>query len=337
MSGPDPSPPRELVNALVSWPRGICIGHVTPDPDCVGAMLGLVRGLVGLGRCWTACLPPGSLSARNRFLAEMADVTLAGDEDFAAVDGFAVVDTARRSRCNLPLKLADAWPAGKPVAGIDHHVSNTRFATFNWVVDRAASSCELVYALLRALAAPIDATTANLLYAGMMTDTAGFSLPATNSFALRAAADLVDAGADVGMLGMRLNRTRSLHDFQLTRIIHDNTHVVADGRIAYSYATYDEIRGAGCGPEDIDDQVKIPRSLAGVRVAILFTEAVVGETRINFRGEDGFNVLALAERFGGGGHEQAAGARLRCGIQEAVDRVLPVVESAVGAMATSSC
>lgn len=333
MSGSDPSPPRELLDLLGSWRRVVCIGHVTPDPDCLGAMLALARTLSAGGRSWTACLPPGSLSARNRFLADLAGVPFAEAADFAAADGFAVVDTARRSRCNLPAGLAEAWPEGKPIACVDHHVSNTRFGTVNWVIPNAASSCELVHALLRALHAPLDAVSANLLYAGIMTDTAGFSLPATNSFTLRSAAELVDAGADVGMIGMRLNRARSIQDFRLNRIIHDNTQLAAGGRVAYSSASFAEIREAGCGPEDIDDQVKIPRSLAGVRVAILFTEAVERETRINFRGEDGFNVLPLAEQFGGGGHELAAGARLRCPVCEAVDRVIPAAVARVEELA----
>jgi phosphoesterase RecJ-like protein len=329
MSGQEPSPPRQLVELITSWRRGVCIGHVTPDPDCLGAMLALARALGREGRAWKTCLPAGSLSSRNAFLVDVADVALADADDLPQADGFAVVDTARRSRCNLPAGLQETWPNGRPVVCVDHHVSNTRFGTVDWIVDRAASSCELVYALLRSANAPIDAVTADLLYAGMMTDTAGFSLPATNSYALRAAADLIDAGANVGVLGMRLNRARSIQDFRLNRIIHDNTHLAAGGRIAYSMASFEEIRDAGCRPEDIDDQVKIPRSLAGAHVAILFTEAVEGETRINFRGENGFNVLGIAEQFDGGGHELAAGARLRCSVQEAVDRVIPVAAAAV--------
>ncbi|HRX85369.1 MAG TPA: DHH family phosphoesterase [Phycisphaerae bacterium] len=330
MSGQIPTPPRELVDLIGSWRRVVCVGHVTPDPDCLGAMfaLGRARTAAGAGH-WSACLPPGSLSSRNQFLVDMADLPLATAADLDAADGFVVVDTARRSRCNLPAGLDEAWPDGKTVACVDHHVSNTRFGDVNWVEPHAASSCELIYALLRALDAPIDAVIANLLYAGLMTDTAGFSLPATNSFMLRAAADLVDLGADVGMIGMRLNRARSIHDFRLNRVIHDNTHLAAGGRIAYSTASFAEIQETGCGPADIDDQVKIPRSLACVRVAILFTEAVENETRINFRGEDGFNVLPLAERFGGGGHELAAGARMRCPVDQAVEHVIPVAAALV--------
>ncbi|MCB9851232.1 MAG: bifunctional oligoribonuclease/PAP phosphatase NrnA [Phycisphaerales bacterium] len=329
MPEPDPSPPSELIERIAEMRRPVCIGHVTPDPDCLGAMFGIARALVAAGKSPHACLPEGSLSARNTFLDEMAEIPHADHEDFASADGFIVVDTASPVRCNVIEGLPPDWRAGRTMACVDHHVSNTRFGDVNWVVDRAASSCELVHALLRAADLPLDSTTASLLYAGIMTDTGGFSLPLTKASTLRAAADLVEVGADVGLIGERLNRAQSVNDFRLLRVINANTHLVGDGRLAYSTASFDEIRNAGCGPADIDDQVKVPRSLAGVRMAILFTEAVQGETRINFRGEQGVNVLALAQSFGGGGHEQAAGARIRCPVAEAVERVVPAAVAAL--------
>jgi phosphoesterase RecJ-like protein len=323
MREPDPTPPDELIARLAEWRRPVCIGHVTPDPDCLGAMFGLARALTANGKSPRVCLPLGSLSARNAFLNEMAEVTHASASDFASADAFIVVDTASPARRNLLDGLPEDWRSGKPLACIDHHVSNTRYGDINWVLENAASSCEMIHAVLRRADLPIDGTTASLLYAGIMTDTGGFSLPLTRGSTLRAAADLVDAGANVGMIGELLNRAQSVNDFRLLRVINANTHLVAGGKIAYSTASFDEIRDAGCGPADIDDQVKVPRSLAGVSVAILFTEAVRGETRINFRGEQGVNVLELAGQFGGGGHEQAAGARIRCPIDQAVERVVP--------------
>jgi phosphoesterase RecJ-like protein len=321
----EPSP--ALVARLAAMQRPVLIGHLAPDPDCLGAMLGLARALRGRGQEAKIALPPGSLSARNAFLDEIGQIPHAATADFASADGFIVVDTAAVERCNLPADLPAEWRNGRPLICIDHHVTNTRFGDPNWVVDRAASTCELVGNLLHHARWPVDAVTASLLYAGIMTDTAGFSLPMTSAGTLRVAADLVAHGADVGMLGERLNRAQSVNDFRLLRIIYANTHLTADGRLAYSTASHREITDAGCGPQDIDDQVKIPRALAGVRVAILFSEAVVGETRINFRGDGGFNVLNLAQRFGGGGHELAAGARLRCPLPEAVAQVIPEAEA----------
>ena len=98
---------------------------------------------------------------------------------------------------------------------------------------------------------------------------------------------------------------------------------MTDGQLAYSCAGYDEISGAGCTAADIDDQINVPRSLDGVRLAMLFTEARKGKTRINFRSSGNVSVVDLAVQFKGGGHRQAAGAVLDCDLQEAIGKVVP--------------
>ena len=324
------SPPPELIDGLNAWKRFVCIGHVTPDADCLGAIFSIARvWSAGGKRRISVALPEGSLSQRLAFMVELAGIDVATAEDFDAADGFFVADTAKKPRCNIPSFIGDDWAAGKPILNVDHHVSNTRFGEINWVVDGAASSCELIHAIIKQAGIEIDATTAFLLYAGIFTDTVGFSLPSTTGFALRTAAELVDRGADVRMLGERISRSQTVNEFRLLRTIYENTHLTDNNRIAYSTASFEEITGAGCGPADIDEQVAVPRSVQGIKIALLFSEGNKGKTRMNFRGEQGINVLELARQFNGGGHKEAAGAILDCGIEEAVARVLPAAKEAI--------
>jgi len=257
-------------------------------------------------------------------MPEWAKVPLARTEDFPAADGFVALDAAKKSRCAVEPGLKDTnWSLGRKLINIDHHESNTRFGDVNWVVPTASSTAELVFYLLQAAALPVSAVTASLLYAGIHSDTLGFSLANTAPSSLSVAADLVRRGADVAALGQRLVRSQRQSEFELLRVIYDNTRLVAGGRLAYSSASYEEIVGAGCTAADIDDQINVPRSLDGVRLAILFTEGNKGKTRINFRSSGDVTVLDLASKFGGGGHRQSAGVVLDCGLKEAIDRVLP--------------
>ncbi|MCH8913738.1 MAG: DHH family phosphoesterase [Planctomycetes bacterium] len=182
--------------------------------------------------------------------------SIASADDFARADGFIVLDTAKKKRCNVgaDLKQTD-WSAGRPVINIDHHESNTRFGDINWIVGDAGSTCELVFYLLRAAGVPITPAVASLLYAGIQTDTLGFSLPSTTAAALHAAAFLVESGADVARLGERLGRSQRKSEFDLLRVVYANTKIVGEGDIAYSFAGYDEIHDAGCTAADIDDQI----------------------------------------------------------------------------------
>lgn len=311
-------PPVELIEALQNAQRPLIVGHVTPDADAIGSMLGLAR-LLPEGRTAIA-LDRAKTAQKLRFMVDMAGIPSADAARIASADLVAVVDTAGSNRVNVEGK----WEAiaSKFVVNIDHHVSNPNFGKINWIDGKASSTSELIHRLAQAAGWRADPTTASLLYAGIHSDTGGFSLPNSTADALHAAADLVRLGADVDMIGARLCRSQQRSEFDLLRVVYRNTRLASDGRIAYSTLTHDEIATAGCTAEDIDDQVGIPRSLAGVRIAMLFSEGEPGVVRVNFRGDEGTPVLPLAQKLGGGGHTFSAGTRIRDAMPSVVERVL---------------
>lgn len=319
-----PTVPDEVLSVIARMRAPIVVAHVVPDADALGSMLAVARTLRGNACASKIALPVGSLSRRLTYMFEQAEVGVAKRADFESADGFIVTDTAKKPRCNIEPSLKETdWSAGRPLVNIDHHHTNTRFGNVNWIVAEAGSTCELLYYLFVAAGYEIDAISASLLYAGIQTDTVGFSLPTTSASALHAAADLVARGADVAEVGRRLYHSQEKCEFDLLRVIYANTKTVANGQVSYSSASYDEIRGAGCTAADIDEQINVPRSLNGVRLAMLFSEGNKSKTRINFRGSGNVTVVELAAEFNGGGHSQSAGAILDCGLEEAVERVLP--------------
>jgi phosphoesterase RecJ-like protein len=318
------NPPREVLEAIERLRNPLVVAHVVPDADALGSMLAVALALTDGRREPKVSLPQASLSQRLSFLVEWAKPQIAALEDFAAADGFIVLDTAKKDRCNVGPDLREKdWATNRPIVNIDHHATNTRFGTVNWIVDQAGSTCELAYYVVRAAQQKITPLIASLLYAGIQTDTLGFSLPTTRASGLRAAADLVDLGANVGELGERLGRSQRQAEFDLLRVIYANTRVVGDGRIAYSSASYDEIHDSGCTAADIDDQISVPRSLDGVELAMLFTEGRKGKTRLNFRSSGRITVVELAQQWSGGGHPQAAGAILDMPLEQAIAAVVP--------------
>ncbi len=320
--------PDAVLGAIQRMERPVVISHVVPDADALGSAFAMARALTNERRSPTVALPEGSLSQRLSFLLDMAGISIATDEDFSAADGFIVCDTAKKPRCNVGLERKDSdWSADRVIVNIDHHETNTNFGDVNWIVGEASSACELVYHFLCAADRPIDQATASLLYAGIQTDTLGFSLPTATASALHAGGDLVGLGADVALLGEKLGRSQSKSEFDLLRIIYANTSVLAGGEIAYSSASYQEIQDAGCSAADIDDQINVPRSVDGARLAMLFTEGRQGKTRINFRGSGNVTVIDLAAKFKGGGHSQAAGAIVDADLVATIAKVLPEAES----------
>lgn len=323
--------PTELADALRASRRIGLVGHVTPDADALASMGALWLGLTELGKQPHMVLPPGSVSRNLQYLLDYAGLKPGTTAELDGVDVVVALDTAKEKRLNIGDFAAQL--DGTPIANIDHHATNTGFGRWNWIVGTSSSTSELVYAVLRALGCTITPTIATLLYAGIHTDTQGFALSNTGPNSLSVGRELALAGAAIPEVCERMHRSQSRGEFDLLAIIYRNTKLTDDGLIAWSTADHDEIIGAGCTAEDIDDQVEVPRSLEGISAAILFTEGKRGKIRMNFRGESGVSVLALAQQFGGGGHHTSAGAILDGPMDEVTARVLPAAQDYVQQLA----
>jgi len=313
--------PGELREAIQSAAHVALVAHVTPDADAIAALGALWLALPELGKYPHLALPEGTVSRQLRYLVRYAGLNPATPAELSRCDLVLALDTAKERRLNVEGDVA-ALPR-VPILNIDHHATNTQFGRWNWVVSDASSTSELVYGLLRALDCRITPTIATLLYAGIHSDTQGFSLPNTGPACLQIAHELALAGARIAEVCERLHRSQSRGEFALLSLVYRNTHVSDDGRLAWSTASCDEIAATGCNAADIDAQVEVPRAIEGIALAILFTEGEPGKVRMNFRGERGMSVLALAQQFGGGGHHGSAGARLEGTIAEVSQRVLP--------------
>ncbi len=301
----------------------VCVGHVSPDADCLGAALALSRAWsIAQKKDAFVWVTEQTIPARLRFMLEIADVPRADTGILKAADRLAVVDTSQPSRIDLPKTISIEPDGHHRILNIDHHFTNTCFGNIDWIVEDASSTCELIYELLCGLSIEIDPATAALLYSGIYTDTGGFSLPNTTANALNIAAELTQLGVSPSDIAERVDRSVGKPQFELLKSIYQNTHTLADGSIAYSTISYDDLLKSGCAPSDIDDQVNVPRSMAGVAIAALFTEVEPGRVRINLRGESSTEVAGLAQQFGGGGHRQAAGVIMSGTLANAVDRVI---------------
>ena len=74
--------------------------------------------------------------------------------------------------------------------------------------------------------------------------------------------------------------------------------------------------------DDLDGIVEFPRSIVGVRMALLFREIAAGRVKVSLRSVGAVDVAAFAKPFGGGGHTKAAGLSLEGSISEVQARVL---------------
>lgn len=322
--------PTDVADAIRAGRQIALISHVTPDADALASLGSMWLALPELGKHPHLVLPEGTVSRQLQYLVRYAGLRPATAEDVRDCDLIVALDTAKERRLNGTEHLTALTRI--PILNIDHHATNPCFGRWNWIVPDASSTSELVFALLSALGCQITPTIATLLYAGIHTDTQGFSLSNTSANSLYVGYELARAGAQIADVCERMHRSRSRGEFELLSAIYRNTRVSNDGRLAWSTASYSEITATGCKAADIDAQVEVPRSIEGIAVAILFTEGEPGIVRMNFRGERGVSVLSLAEQFGGGGHHASAGARLKGSMAEITARVLPAAQQFVAGL-----
>jgi phosphoesterase RecJ-like protein len=302
---------RALADALRPGMRVLLTTHVNADGDGVGSEVALWQVLHGLG-LYPVIANPTPYPERYRFL-------LAGAEG-AEQSGRAVREIARADLI-LVLDIADLGRLGHlathigarhvPVACIDHHQSNGSLPAGPRLVDPAAAATgELVYDLARTAGWTLSAGAARALYVALLSDTGGFRFSNTSPRALRVAADLLTHGLDPEEIytavyaGVPEGRVRLLAESL------DTLAVEVPPGIAWITVPPGALERHGVSSEELDGVVEFARSIAGVRLALLFRPLAGGRVKVSFRSVGAVDVARLAERFGGGGHMKAAGASL---------------------------
>ncbi|HEX9466357.1 MAG TPA: DHHA1 domain-containing protein, partial [Alphaproteobacteria bacterium] len=169
---------------------------------------------------------------------------------------------------------------------------------------------------------PITADAARALYVGILTDTGGFRFSNTSPRALRVAGALLEGGVDPESIYEAVYASAPEGRIRLTAEVLQTLVVEGDVGLAWVTVPPGALERFAATADDLDGIVEFPRSIAGVRLALLFRQIANGRIKVSFRSMGAVDVAALAQQFGGGGHKKAAGASLDVSLAEAQQRVL---------------
>ncbi len=141
---------------------------------------------------------------------------------------------------------------------------------------------------------------------------------------------LLRAGAVAETIVKPIYRTRPLAQARFQAAVISNARTSCDGRLIWSYATEETLADTGAKPEMDDNFSGMLRDIEGVQIAAFFKNyGEPGVTRLSLRGAAPYNAAAICQRFGGGGHERAAGATIPLPMQEAIPLVLAALEQEI--------
>jgi phosphoesterase RecJ-like protein len=303
--------------------------HVNPDGDGLASMLACGRILRHLGKqVWL--VTDGFLSPRYDYLPQIDTVVSyrEGLEAEVPVANVITVDVPTLSRLERVTRLV---PQGAGILKIDHHPSDDGFGRFNYVDTAASSTAELVYRLCAALDVPVDAALGTWLYTGIAFDTGRFRHSSTTPDALIIAGEMVRAGANPQFIAEQLFYEYRPTTLALLAATLQSLERALDGRVSIMSLDHAVLGQERYRDEDGDGFVDYAVSLQGVEVALFLREYDPGQIRVSLRAKHDFDVRAVAEVFGGGGHRKAAGARLTGTLAEAKARLLSEIQRRLGA------
>lgn len=318
-----------LVQFVRSHERPLLMTHVRPDADGLGSQLGLYDALLRLGKQPRVAIA-SKLPPRYEFLDPgrkiVEDFRLASAANFADRDCVLVMDTGTYNQLGDFGDFLKANPI--PRAVLDHHRTQDDLGGERYVDIESESCGRLSYELIRQLGVEPSATAANHLFMAVATDTGWFRHPNATPATFSLASELVRLGANPTELYEKLYEAAPLARLKLTGVAIDRLKLRAGGRIAYTEILLADYGTTGAVPGDTEDLINFPRSVEGVEVALVFIEQPGNGTKVSFRSKS-LDVSKLAERFGGGGHKLASGARTDKPLPVSREEVLQAVEAAM--------
>jgi phosphoesterase RecJ-like protein len=316
-------PPKNILVRLESLNKVLISTHAKPDGDALGSVLGLARILKANGK-QAGIVRPDSLPRRYEPFVEAGDLLEAIDEK--EWDALVVLDCGDISRVE---DGAGKVAAAMAVINIDHHHSNTEFGEINWVDSKCSSTGEMIYRLAREAGWKISPPAAEALWVALVTDTGRFSYENTTPEVLNVAAELVAMGVPVSKINHTIYESVTLKGQRLRARAMASLEVCEDGAVALVRLGREDFEATGCGTEETEDIVNIPRSIEGAKIALLLYELPEEEsktsTKASFRTVEPYDAALICRTLGGGGHQRAAGCSVEGRLTEARETVLDLI------------
>lgn len=303
---------REVLKQIEQRNRFLLTSHARPDGDAVGSALACCQILRAMGKEAEVVMRDGV--PRIYRPLPFADQVVQAERVNGNYDAAIILECDSIQRTRLE-GLENRF-----LISIDHHLSGRPFAHVNWIDPKAVATAEMVYRLAREAGVRISPEIATCLYTAVLTDTGSFMYQGTNEHTFGLARELVLAGADPAHCARNVYFGHSTAKMRLLGAALSNLR--REGPLAWIWVTQEQMDRCHAKEEDCEGLVNYALSIQDVEVAAFFRELPDGRYRASLRSKGQLNVAAIAESFGGGGHECASGCSLEGPLDAAVARVL---------------
>ncbi len=285
----------KLEKLLASSKEVVVVAHVKPDADTLGSCSALYSYMLQLHKKVHFVCKTKEIEKKFAFIpwSEKIRSTLPKKYDLAFV-----CDCASMQRTGFEIA---SW-----VVVIDHHKTNGGFGTLRFIDERAISSTQVVYELLKKLRTKINPKMATALYAGLVEDSRGFSTQDVDGMVFAFAKELVELGANHPLVVKYLQKYSTLSHLRLLGRMLESMELLLDASLAVFEVERELLERCGANEEDAKEALERALELPSVRVSLLLVRTGDGGVKVSLRSED-VDVASIAKEFGGGGHSYRSG------------------------------
>lgn len=302
--------------------RFLVCSHSRPDGDAVGSVLAMGMLLEEMGK-------QADLVTADRVPAVYRGLPWAGRLR-TAMRVHGPYDAAILLECDSAERTRLRGLEEFPIINIDHHASGRMWGRVNWIDREAASVGQLVHRLVKAAGGTVTHEMATCLYTTLLTDTGGFLFGTLRASTFALAQELVEAGANPGKIALDTYFTAPMSKLLLLGTALTTLH--REGRLSWLWITQKEMLRTCAAEEDCEGIVNYALSVEGVEASAFLRELPEGRIRLSLRSKGRVNVAALADKLGGGGHENAAGCTLDGPLERALEEILAVLRPEVAGL-----
>lgn len=301
---------KELLEIVKNSNNVYVTGHINPDGDCIGAVLAMAILLKNEG-----------IEAKG-ILEEVSKVY-----DYLPINQYIIkeadeeIDLLISLDCGDERRISQSIEKYNTLINIDHHTSNTFFGQYNIVDEKASSTCEIIFKLIRGNTTLTKEIAASL-YTGIVYDTGGFKHSNTSQDTHMVAGELIKYGFDFTDIINRLFYYKSVDTLKAHSIAINNLKLFYNDKVSTSYLTLEEMNSIGVSKNNIEGIVQMLNEINGTECAVFIYETEVNKYKVSLRSKGKVDVCKIAKYFNGGGHIKASGCTVNGDPSTIIQKIL---------------
>ncbi len=306
-----------LDDIIKSSGKILLLSHMNPDGDTLGSMCALYSMIYKRFKKKADMNVVSNVPLNYKFLPNINLAQRYYDKSLV-YDLVITLDVAAIDRV-MDSKIF--FDKAKCTINIDHHKTNPGFGDFQLIEPEASSCGEVLYNYFQANGWELTKDAAICLYTAIMTDTGNFRFENTSENVFRAAANLVEAGANPNYIYKQCYETKTKNFVMFQNYCVNKAVFLEDNKIAYTTVYKKDLEKFSAGDDYTDGIAETLRAIDSTEVSFVVKEVDTKLTKVSMRSKK-VDVAEVCAKFGGGGHTFAAGCTIKAGIEDSIKKLL---------------